>query len=86
MKILFEDKKIKITKRANIITLQPKIMENPNIVVIKSVFIKNPEGSLNLIKTIRKTEKFTQLKDCETKSSENVLNEKFKSNKMISCL
>ena len=61
-------------------------MENPNIAVIKSVFIKNPEGSLNLIKTVRQTEKFTQLKDCEIKSSENVLNEKFKSNKMISCL
>ena len=44
-------------KRSKIITYQPKIFHNPNIVDIKSVTIDYPKTSHNLSKALRQTAK-----------------------------
>ena len=73
-------------KQSNIITQQPKTLENPNIIDIKSVTIEHPKTSNKLSKTIRQAKKVSQVggagKNCsspvysETTKSETFLDEK----------
>ena len=48
-------------KRSKIITQQPKTIENPNIVHMKSVIIEHPKTSYKLSKTLRQVEKAFQV-------------------------
>ena len=58
-----------MVKRSKIIIQQPKALEIPNIVDIKSVTIENPKTSHKLSKTIRQAEKISQagaVKNCNS--------------------
>ena len=60
---------------------QPKTFRNPKIVDIKSVILEHPKNSHKLSKTIRKTEKVSQVGSnsslySDTKKSENFVNKK----------
>ena len=50
----------KSVKRSKIITQQVKVIENPNIVDIKSFIIEPPKTSHKLFKTIRRLRWFTK--------------------------
>ena len=74
----------KSVKQSEIITYQPNIFRNPNIVDIKSDIIEHPNTSYKLSKTIRRSEKIDSDNSLysDTKSA-NLLNEKkCKNNKM----
>ena len=51
----------KSVKQSKLITQQPKVFENPNIVDIKSVITENPIASYKLSKTIKQAEKDYQV-------------------------
>ena len=60
---------------------RPKTFRNPKIVDIKSVILEHPKNSHKLSKTIRKTEKVSQVGSnsslySDTKKSDNFVNEK----------
>ena len=56
--IIYKKKKnTKSVKKSEIITYQPKIFEDPNIVDIKSITTEHPKTSHKLSKTIRQAEK-----------------------------
>ena len=44
-------------KQSKIFTQQPKTIENPNFIDIKSITIEHPKSSHKLFKTIRKAKK-----------------------------
>ena len=48
-------------RRSKIITQQPKTLENPDIIDIKSVTIQHPKTSYELSKTIRQAKMISQL-------------------------
>ena len=58
--MLFQEKNINLVKRSKIINQQPKSIENPNIVEIKSVIIEYPKTSHKLSEALRQAEKVSQ--------------------------
>ena len=66
-------------KQSNIITQQPKTLENPNIIDIKSVTIEHPKTSNKLSKTIRQAEKVSQVGGAGKNCSSSVYSEPTKS-------
>ena len=66
-------------KRSKIITQQPKSLESPNIIGIKSVTVEHPKTSHKLSKTIRQGKvadagnNFASPLYCETTNRENIL-------------
>ena len=66
-------------KRSKIITQQPKSLESPNIIGIKSVTVEHPKTSHKLSKTIRQGKvadagsNFASPLYCETTKRENIL-------------
>ena len=86
--LFIRKKNRKSVKQWEIITYQPKIFENPNIVDIKSVITEHPKTSHKLSKTIAKGEKVGSNSSfySDTKKHENFLNEKkCKNNKTRTC-
>ena len=81
-------KPTKLVKRSKIIFQQAKTLESPNIFGIKSAIMEHPETSHKLLKTIKQTEKVSQVSasgasknfnsslNSETNKSEGFLNEK----------
>ena len=74
----------KSVKRSEIITYQPNIFRNPNIVGIKSDIIEHPNTFYKLSKTIRRSEKIDSSKSSysDTKSANLLNKKKCKNNKM----
>ena len=72
----------KSVKQSEIITCQPKTLENLNIVDIKSIITEHPKTSHKLFKTIGKDKKVSSNSSLysDTKRRENFLNEKNKKN------
>ena len=71
------EKNTKSVKQSETITYQPKTFANPNIVGLKSVIIKHQKVLHKLSKTIRQTEKVSQVGSnsslySDMKTSENV--------------
>ena len=66
-------------KQSNIITQQPKTLENPNIIDIKSVTIEHLKTSNKLSKTIRQAEKVSQVGGAGKNCSSSVYSEPTKS-------
>ena len=71
------EKNTKSVKQSEIITYQPKTFANPNIVGLKSVITKYQKTLHKLSKTIRQTEKVSQVGSngslySDTKTSEKV--------------
>ena len=56
-----EKKKKKLVKRSKVIAQQPKTIENPNTVDIKSSIIERLKTSRRLSKTIKQAEKVPQI-------------------------
>ena len=71
-------KNSKSVKQSEIITSQPKALENPNTVDLKSIIKEHPKTSHKLSKAIRQAEKVGSNSSLysNTKKSENFLNEK----------
>ena len=59
-KSFLKNKNQKLVKRSKIITQQPKTLEKPNIIDIKSVTIENLKTSRESFKTIRYAKKVSQ--------------------------
>ena len=69
-------KNTKSVKKSKIITYQPKIFENPNVVDIKYIITEHPKTSHKLPKTIKQAEKVDSNSPLyHDKKSENFLNE-----------
>ena len=66
----------KLVKQSEMITYQPKIFENPNIIDIKLVTAKHPKSSHKLSNTIRQAEKVASNSSLCNDTSEKFLNEK----------
>ena len=58
-----------MVKRSKIVAHQPKTLENPNTVDIKSATIEHPKTDHKLFKTIRQAEKVSQVSGAEKKST-----------------
>ena len=54
-----------MVKRSKIITQQPKTIENPSIIDIKSVTVEDPKTSHILSKNIKQTRKVSQVTGLE---------------------
>ena len=84
-------KNTKPIKQSKLITQQPKVFENPNIVEIKSVTTENPKASYKLSKTIKQVEKDYQVGSnsflySDTKKGKNSsTTKKIKNNKTSKC-
>ena len=71
-----------MVEQSEIITHQPKTIENPNIVDIKSAFIEHSKTSLKVSKAISQAEKFSQVNDAG-KNSDSILYTKTKTMKIF---
>ena len=58
-----------MVKRSKVITQQPKAIENPNIIDVKSVATKHPKTSYKLSKTTRQAKKVSQVRGAGKSSS-----------------
>ena len=58
-----------MVKRSKIVAHQPKTLENPNTVGIKSATIEHPKTDHKLFKTTRQAEKVSQVSGSEKKST-----------------
>ena len=68
--LFLRKKNTKPAKRAKIITHQPKSIESPNVVDIKSFTIEHPETSHKLPKTIRRGKNVFQVVGAGENSSQ----------------